>query len=182
VTTIRNSPVSLFARGIGSVSYLCPACGSIHGPANLDWRRARIVCTSRKCRHVWRVGFVLAPPEGPLGGMRPPHNAWTSVLANPGTLRGLSTNRVIENIEQDGDVEPAIGRFTGSLEYVCPNTACGRRHREKVTEQGTTVCPNCGQLWVVGVIMWSTPQGCRFGGPYDWVMPASLDGAGRPIL
>lgn len=161
--------VDVYARGIGRLHWLCPACDHIHGSRGINWRSARLKCgakiyrTAPRCDRTFRLGFSFVKGIDRL----PPFNAVYVVLDR------LTTNRI-----GIPDGTPAVARFAGTLEYRCPT--CHTVNRQQLDPLGTVCCPTCGP-WTIGVIFHRpTARTKRLTVPHDWILPATA--ADSPLI
>jgi hypothetical protein len=151
----------LRARPTGAVRYVCPSCGSMEQVAKVNWRTGRRSCDQCKRWYSFGVAFWAAHDVG--GATAAP---WNCLYM--GRLGTPTNNRV----RPDGG-QAWVGEIRGPLVWQCP---CGARARRSVVKaNGTLACPKCAQVWVVGLLVYSPPQGARVTVPTDWLLPGGWD-------
>lgn len=145
-------PIQLYARPTGMLQWACPACGELFGVHRVPWRRARVRC--RQCFRTYRIGIGLQPPNDRL----PPFNAIAAGLWDGATSNRLGTTAGT----------PAVGRYTGHLDWICPT--CTTLQSSTIDRTfGLVDCSSCMAQFSTYLIIYKAPRHRSITSPIDWI-------------
>jgi hypothetical protein len=152
-------PISLHARALGAVEFVCPHCFRFQRVLTVNWRRPRWRCTNRVCNR--QVAF------GIHAGMeliqQPP---WGAVLIPSPSSDPVANS--LGSLPEGSD--QAIGQVVGPLEWWCPT--CFKRNLAKpVPGLGQVTCRDCRTPIFISLVIRQTVPGAHAKTPTDWIPP-----------
>jgi hypothetical protein len=156
-----NFPISLHARVLGGVEYVCPHCFRFQKVSVVNHRRPKNRCTNRMCNRQiefglqFLVGTAVQDPA-PWNGRFVPQRPVSRV-----------SNAMGDHFKE---VYEAIAQVVGPIEWWCPD--CKARNVGKPTPGGAqVVCSACDNAFQAALILYSALPGAHTMTPVDWIPP-----------
>lgn len=161
-TDIAIPVVDVYARLVGGIEYVCPACGKINNYVPVSHRHPKVRCKNDDCERIFVVGLLVGPPE--------------RVGTPPGNCRLVPRVKSLPCVNRSSipDGTPAFARIRGGVFWLCKR--CSHWvYAYPDWDTGIVNCPSCEFPQSTGVILHESPQGVTANRtPIDWVPPRGM--------
>jgi hypothetical protein len=154
--------VEVYARLVGGIEWVCPACGKINKYTPVSHRNPKVKCRNEGCERSFVVGLMVGQPS--------------DVGLPPGNCRLVPRAKTLACVNRSAqpDTLPAFARISGGVFWLCPR--CFHWvYQHPDWDTGVVTCLECEYPQSTGVILHESPTGCLSNRtPIDWVPPRGV--------